>query len=288
MTRLSRSERPVAPVDQAINLSARELAKRAEFDQDYALGQHPAMQAVERGVCGCAYGSTAWTTRAEADQIAAALQLGPGTRLLEIGAGSGWPALYLAAETGCDVVLTDLPQGGLRIAMERAERDGLSGACRAVIADAANLPFQDACFDAVNHSDVLCCLVQKHDVLAECRRVVRPGGRMAFSVIYIPTGLSQRDHAQAAATAPEFVESEADYPTLLAQTGWRILEHHDLTEVFERSCRHRLQIEAQRHEELVPLIGATEFAARRARLEGRLSVLAQRHLRRDLFVVAPA
>ena len=59
MTRLSRFERPAAPVSQAINLSARELAKRADFDRDYALGLHPAMQAVERTVCGCTYGSTA-------------------------------------------------------------------------------------------------------------------------------------------------------------------------------------------------------------------------------------
>jgi SAM-dependent methyltransferase len=81
--------------------------------------------------------------------------------LLEVGAGSGWPALYLAARAGCDVTLTDLPPGALRIAMERAARDGIPGACQAGAADAAHLPFRDAHFDAINHSDVLCCLVQK-------------------------------------------------------------------------------------------------------------------------------
>jgi ubiquinone/menaquinone biosynthesis C-methylase UbiE len=271
-----------------MRLSVRELAKCADFELDYALGQHPAMQAVEQAVCGCAYGSTAWTTRDEADLIAGALHLGPGTELLEIGAGSGWPALYLAARSGCDVVLTDLPHGGLRIAMERAAREDLSGTCRAIVADAAHQPFRDASFDAINHSDVLCCLVQKREVLAECLRVIRQRGRMAFSVLYIPPGLSPRDHGRAVETAPEFVESDADYPTLLSQTGWTILQHHDLTAAFERSCHRRLQMEARRRAELVPLIGATEFAARRARLRGRLSVLKRRHLRRDLFVVTPA
>jgi ubiquinone/menaquinone biosynthesis C-methylase UbiE len=270
-----------------MSLSTRELARRADFDLQYVQGQEPAMQAVERAVCGCAYGSTAWTTREEADRIADALRLGPGSGLLEIGAGSGWPALYLAAKSGCDVMLTDLPHDGLCIAEERAAREGLSGACRSVVADAARLPHRDACFDAVNHSDVLCCLIRKREVLAECLRVLRPGGRMAFSVLSIPPGLSPRDHRRAMETAPEFVESEAGYPTLLAETGWTILEHHDLSDDFERNCHSRLRLQAERRGELIPLIGAAEFAARQARLQDRLNVLAQGHLRRDLFLVAP-
>jgi ubiquinone/menaquinone biosynthesis C-methylase UbiE len=270
-----------------MSLSSRELAKCADFGLQYAQGQQPVLQAVERAVCGCAYGSTAWTTRDEAERILGALQLRPGVGLLEIGAGSGWPALYLAARSGCTAVLTDLPQDGLRIAKERAGREGLSGRCRAAIANGAQLPFRTAGFDAINHSDVLCCLIRKREVLAECLRVLRPGGRMAFSVLSIPPGLSLRDHRRAAEAAPEFVESEADYPTLLAQTGWTILEHDDLSDDFERSCRRRLRLESERRGELVPLVGAAEFAARQARLEDRLTVLARGHLRRELFFVVP-
>ncbi len=272
----------------SMSLTLKELAKRDDFDAQYRQGQLPVVQAVERAVCGCDYGGTSWATRDEAGQIAAALELAPGVRLLEVGAGSGWPALYLAGQSGCDVTLVDLPLEGIRIAVGRAARDQLPGTCLAVVADAAQLPFRDGCFDVINHSDVLCCLVQKREVLAECRRVVRPGGRMAFSVIHIPLGLSAEDHARAVETAPEFTESDADYPTLLAETGWAIRQRYDLTAEFRANCIRKLRVEEGLRAELEPLTGAADFDARQARMRRRIAVLEQRHLRRELFVVEPA
>ena len=264
-----------------------ERARREAFDAEYRLGTLPVMQAVERAVCGCAYASTAWTIRAEADAIGAALGLRPGVTLLELGAGSGWPALYLAHTSGCEVVLTDLPLDGLGIARERAAQDGVSDRCLAACADGAALPFVDERFDAINHSDVLCCLLDKRGVLAECRRVLRRRGRMAFSVLYIPPGLSPGEHARALETAPEFVESEADYPTLLAETGWALRERRDLTREFMHSCTKRLRLEAERRAELRPVMGAAEFDARQDKFRRRIPVLERGHLRRELFVAVP-
>ncbi|MHA1527907.1 MAG: class I SAM-dependent methyltransferase [Alphaproteobacteria bacterium] len=271
-----------------MSLTSKELAKRDDFDAQYRQGQLTAVQAVERAVCGCDYGATSWATRDEAGRIGAALELAPGVELLEVGAGSGWPSLYLAGQSGCDVTLTDLPLEGIRIAAGRAARDRLGGACLAVVADAAHLPFRDACFDAVNHSDVLCCLVRKHEVLAECRRVVRAGGRMAFSVIFIAPGLSAGGHARALETAPEFAEMDTDYPTLLAATGWAIRQRHDLTAAFRTNCIRKLRAEDDLRAELEPLTDAADFDARQARMRRRIAVLEQRHMLRELFVVEPA
>src|SRR5882762_8136085 len=84
------------------------------------LARSDAMQDLERSVCGCDYGSTSSTTRLEAERIAQLLDLRPAAKLLDLGAGSGWPGLYLAQLTGCDVVMVDLPLAALRIARERA------------------------------------------------------------------------------------------------------------------------------------------------------------------------
>ena len=277
---------------ESMSLTLKEWAKRDDFDAQYRRGQLPAVQAVERAVCGCDYGGTSWATRGEADQIAAALELAPGLRLLEVGAGSGWPALYLAGQSGCDVTLVDLPLSALRIAAGRAVADRLAGACLAVVADASHLPFRDGCFEVINHSDVLCCLVRKREVLAECRRVVRQAGeragRMAFSVILIAPGLSAADHARALETAPEFAGMGADYPTLLTATGWAILERHDLTAAFRANCIRKLRAEEGLRAELEPLTGAADFDARQARMRRRIVVLEQRHLRRELFIVEAA
>ncbi len=275
-----------------MGLTAKELAKRDDFDLDYRQGQLPAVQAVERAVCGCDFGGTSWATRDEADQIATALELAPGVRLLEIGSGSGWPALYLAGQSGCDVTLVDLPLSALQIAAGRAAQDRLPGACLAVVADAAHLPFRGGCFDVINHSDVLCCLVQKREVLAECRRVLwqegERAGRMAFSVLYIAPGLSTADHARAVETAPEFAESDDDYPTLLAATGWAIRQRHDLTAEYMASCIRKLHATEGLRAELEPLTSAADFDANQAQMRRRIAVLEQRHMRREQFIVEPA
>ncbi len=172
---------PLRPDEQAV---------RERFDDLYQLVQAPIMREIERSVCGCDYGGTSWTTRREAEQVGALLGLAPGRRLLEVGAGSGWPGLYLARTTGCDVTLVDMPLAGLRIAARRAALDGLDGACWIALADGAALPFGSGAFDAVSHSDVLCCLDAKLAVLRACRRVIRSGGPMVFTVIFQKLGLS--------------------------------------------------------------------------------------------------
>jgi hypothetical protein len=57
---------------------------------------------------------------AQADTLASGLGLSAGDRLLDLGTGRGWPGLYLAARTGCRVVLADLPLDGLRVAAVHA------------------------------------------------------------------------------------------------------------------------------------------------------------------------
>jgi cyclopropane fatty-acyl-phospholipid synthase-like methyltransferase len=93
---------------------------------------------------------------AQADALAGGLDLSAGDRLLDLGSGRGWPGLYLAARTGCRVVLTDLPLEGLRVAADRAAAEGLADRVGVVAAAASGLPFRAGSLDAVVHTDVLC------------------------------------------------------------------------------------------------------------------------------------
>jgi cyclopropane fatty-acyl-phospholipid synthase-like methyltransferase len=92
----------------------------------------------------------------QADTLAHELGLSAGDRLLDLGTGRGWPGLYLAARTGCQVVLTDLPLEGLRVAANRAAAEGLAARIGVVAAAASGLPFRASSFDAVIHTEVLC------------------------------------------------------------------------------------------------------------------------------------
>ncbi len=270
-----------------MKLSREEQAQRERLDGLYVRAQSPVMLSIERSVCGCDYGASSWTTRAEARQIAALLGLRPGLRLLDVGAGSGWPGLYMAATSGCDIVLMDLPLAGLRIAAERAGKDRMPGTCSAVVADAAILPFPDGSFDALSHSDLLCCLRQKRAVLEACRAAVRNDGRMVFTVISIAPGLSPEEYGRALENGPEFIESEADYPTLLVQTGWATVDRRDVTLDYAASCRRQLQADEARKDALETLVGSSEFAERQAGWRSKLTAIADGLLRREIFVVIP-
>ena len=269
------------------NLSGSEKAQIERFDSHYEVGQSPVMIAVERCVCGCNYGADSWTTQTEADQMIARLALHEGTRLLDLGAGSGWPGLYLARTSHCDVMLADVSPNGLRIAAERAESDGIAQNVRTAVADAADLPFKDGSFDAITHSDLLCCLEQKRSVLSECRRVIRPRGRMLFTVISVRPGLSSQDTGRAVANGPTFIETDTDYPELLAETGWIVSGREDISGEFAATCRRQLQADDTHREELAALLGETEFTDRVAGWPPKISAIDGNLIRRELFFATP-
>jgi 2-polyprenyl-3-methyl-5-hydroxy-6-metoxy-1,4-benzoquinol methylase len=111
---------------------------------------------IERRIIGGDWGANGFTTMAQADTLARELGLSAADRLLDLGTGRGWPGLYLAAKTGCRVVLADLPLEGLRVAANRAASEGLAACTGVVAAAASGLPFRAGSFDAVIHTDVLC------------------------------------------------------------------------------------------------------------------------------------
>jgi cyclopropane fatty-acyl-phospholipid synthase-like methyltransferase len=80
----------------------------------------------------------------------------PTSRLLDVGTGRGWPALYLAQQSGCSVVGTDLPLSALQKARARAVREDLGDRSAVVVASGGTLPFRRRSFDALVHTDVLC------------------------------------------------------------------------------------------------------------------------------------
>jgi 2-polyprenyl-3-methyl-5-hydroxy-6-metoxy-1,4-benzoquinol methylase len=127
----------------------------SRFRERYGTPQVEAALAVERDVIGANVGANGYTTLAQADGLVGLLGLKRGTRLLDIGAGRGWPGLYLAAKSGCEVVLADVPQTSLKSALARADEQRLGQLASCLRATGERLPFHAHSFDAITHTDTL-------------------------------------------------------------------------------------------------------------------------------------
>ncbi len=125
------------------------------FADTYARMDTPVHRLLQREVFGSDSWVRGYTTPAQADLLAERLSLRPGMRILDVGAGLGWPSLYLAQRTGCEAVLMDVPEPGLRSAIGRAERLRVGQRSSLARASGTHLPFRPQSFDAVIHTDAL-------------------------------------------------------------------------------------------------------------------------------------
>jgi len=103
-----------------------------------------------------------------------------GMKILDVGCGTGDTVLEIAAKIGRKgrVVGVDFTEEGIAKAQEKAWSLGLEEVAEFRVADAEMLPFEDGVFDAVISECVVCLTQDKHRVLAEKLRVLKPGGRL--------------------------------------------------------------------------------------------------------------
>jgi SAM-dependent methyltransferase len=112
------------------------------------------------------------------DWLLAGLGLPPGALLADVGAGLGGPAAYAASRAGLRPLLVEPEHAAGRAAA------GLFGV-PVIQADATALPLADRTADAAWSLGVLCTLPSRDAqlaMLAELRRVVRPGARIGLLV----------------------------------------------------------------------------------------------------------
>ncbi len=101
----------------------------------------------------------------------------PAVRLLDLAGGTGDISLAWQAAGGGPVLLCDISPAMIEVARRRAvARAALSG-LSFVVADAERLPLPDRCTHTVSIAFGLRNCTDKAAVLAEARRVLRPGGR---------------------------------------------------------------------------------------------------------------
>ncbi|HVB63546.1 MAG TPA: class I SAM-dependent methyltransferase, partial [Nitrolancea sp.] len=163
--------------------------------------------------------------------LAALAEIGPATRILDIGGGFGGPARTLAATYGCSIVVLDLTETYCQVGEMLTRRCNLSDHVLFRHGDARAIPFHDASFDLVwtQHSSMN--IPDKQRMYAESHRVLRPGGQLALFEIM--------DGIQAPLRYPvpwasddsiSFLSSPDAVHALLADIGYRTRQWEDITD----------------------------------------------------------
>ncbi|MGH7041843.1 MAG: class I SAM-dependent methyltransferase [Acetobacteraceae bacterium] len=101
----------------------------------------------------------------------------PNRTLLDLAGGTGDISFGWQRLGGGPVVLSDINPAMLAVARDRATDGGRVAGIALLVADAERLPLPDRAFDRVAIAFGLRNCTDKPAVLAEARRVLRPGGR---------------------------------------------------------------------------------------------------------------
>ena len=112
------------------------------------------------------------------EQLAEAMDLRAGQTVLDVAAGNGNVSLA-AARRWCEVTSTDYVESLLARGRRRAEAEGLK--IKFQIADAEDLPFPDASFDAVVSTFGGMFSPDQDRTAEELVRVCKPGGRVGLA-----------------------------------------------------------------------------------------------------------
>jgi ubiquinone/menaquinone biosynthesis C-methylase UbiE len=136
-----------------------------------------------RNPSACPYGQRFWVEAPHPvitrDRLREVLRPEPGERVLEIGPGTGYYTLDMAAWVGPEgaVEIFDLQQKFLDHTMGRAAERGLANVTPTQ-GDATSLPYEDTSMDAVVLTAVLGEIPDTAAALREIRRVLKPTGRL--------------------------------------------------------------------------------------------------------------
>ena len=194
------------------------------------------------------------------EALALRAAIGPGMAVLDVCAGLGGPARFLAHRFGARVTGVDLTHSRCAAAARLTALVRLSPLVRLVRADAQVLPFRAGVFDAALSQEGLLHVPDKGAVLAECARVLRPGARLAFSDWIARPRLAENERRRLSEwMAAVSLQSIDGYRRLLARAGFARVEAEDLSPEWIGILRGRLRMYRSMRAQTVARFGPAHY-----------------------------
>jgi cyclopropane fatty-acyl-phospholipid synthase-like methyltransferase len=121
----------------------------------------------------------ATATAALTERMIAAARFAPGLRVLDVGCGTGAPACHLASSLGVEVLGITTSAVGVESARARAAALGLE-LVSFEVRDGTDNGLPDESFDRVWVLEASHLMRERHRLISECARVLRPAGRLVL------------------------------------------------------------------------------------------------------------
>lgn len=272
------------------NPDANDKAAVAFYDATYSRFDQEVYREIRRGVWGDDIGQNGWITTAEQDRFMQWCAIGPQHHLLDIACGSGGPTIRIAEQTGAAVTGVDVHHDGIAAARRHATARNMAARAQFVVHDAGRrLDFADSSFDALVCIDAINHLPDRPEVLAEWRRVLRPGGRLLFTDPIVVTGpLTAEEIANRASIGFfQFVPQETN-PRLLGEVGFDVRACEDLTQAVADIAARWHEQRRLRATDLLRLEGEETYRGQQVFLEVAARLASERRLSRFAYFAMKA
>lgn len=168
--------------------------------------------------------------------LADAAGVSPGTRILDAGCGIGEPALWLAETRDAEVIGLNITESQLEKARANARERGLTDRTDFRYDDFMEMEtVPDDSVDVVWGLESLCYANEKRGVLAQAKRVLRPGGTLVVADGFMnERNLSDREQRWMETylegwAVPHFAHHE-DFLADLDELGFEDVEYRDVTD----------------------------------------------------------
>lgn len=175
------------------------------------------------------------------DTLATEARIGKGTHVVDFCAGLGGTARYLAYRYGCSVTGIELTPARVEGAEELSRLVGLKDVAKVLQGDVTDVPLANDIADVVISQEAFCHVPDLQRALTEAFRLLKPGGRLAFTdwIANAPIGAEDtRLMWEGVAILP--LQSISSYRDLVCQAGFRISSFNDLTEEWQPILERRL------------------------------------------------
>jgi len=153
-----------------------------------------------------------------------------GNKVLDAGCGVGGTSVWLATERDVSVVGINIVPSQLRRAARRARQFGVTASTAFLEADLTDSGHDPDSFDIAWLQESSCHIPDKAGMLAEMRRVLRPGGRLAVADFFAEPRAAERDDFRTWVESWEMaLSTEKEWRGIVASAGFERVHLRDVT-----------------------------------------------------------